>query len=448
MVWLTGWNRRKSKTINGSTSLQTDYQMKLTIYKGSGTDTATDIYLGTNVRDDFGDIRFTSSDGSTLLNYWIESYISATSAIIWVKISYITASPDSTTIYIYYDNVSATSASNENNTFNSGLRTRKISSTILLSHLNNDYISEIGSITGHGAAFVDSYDPSSYKAANIVKSSAQGIGTNILRTVPFTWEGLIKFSTLTNDQYIFSNSYASSGGGLLLTSTNQLKMVRAGIGYSSGYIVSMGTWYHVAISHNGTTMKLYIDDLLTYNPDNPTLRVSWTTGWTDSGSAWGVGCLRADYQSSTFDMNGAIDEVACYGEIRTTFPRRNYSYAEPTFSTTGVEEVLGGPICPSGLKYEGDTVHLSATPRDGIGPYYIEFRKNSNPIASYTGAPENIEITYDHILSNEDIRTAFSGTIDFSVYIEDSCPTGPQSCGEICTITIGCLAPVCNFTVV
>ncbi len=126
---------------------------------------------------------------------------------------------------------------------------------------------------------------------------------------------------------------------------------------------------------------------------------------------------------------------------------RKYASVEPTFSTTGIEEVSGAPICPSGLKYEGDTVHLSATPRDGIGPYYVEFRKNSNPIASYTGAPENIEITYDHILSNEDIRTAFSGTIDFSVYISDSCPTGAQSCGQICTIAIGCLAPVCNFTV-
>ena len=58
MGWLTGWNRRKSK-INGTTegsSPQTNYQMKLTVHKYPGTDTTTDIYLGTNIRDDLGNV--------------------------------------------------------------------------------------------------------------------------------------------------------------------------------------------------------------------------------------------------------------------------------------------------------------------------------------------------------------------------------------------------------
>ena len=63
MVWLTPWNRRKPITIEGTTAcLQTDYQMKFTIHKGSGYDTGSDIYLGLHVRDDFGDVRFTASD--------------------------------------------------------------------------------------------------------------------------------------------------------------------------------------------------------------------------------------------------------------------------------------------------------------------------------------------------------------------------------------------------
>ena len=91
--------------------------MKLTVHKATGTDIPTDIYLSTNVKDDFSDLRFTSSDGSTLLNYWIESYISATSAIVWIKIPSIPISPCTATIYVYYNNSGASPSSNGTNTF-------------------------------------------------------------------------------------------------------------------------------------------------------------------------------------------------------------------------------------------------------------------------------------------------------------------------------------------
>jgi hypothetical protein len=112
--------------------------------------------------------------------------------------------------------------------------------------------------------------------------------------------------------------------------------------------------------------------------------------------------------------------------------------------------------CPSGLKYSGNTITLKATPKDGIGPYYVVFRKNGvtidpsrlggldNPIIN---APENTEITRIYTLNDADIAGATTGTIDFSVYMEDSCPTGSRTCAQTCTITIGCLAPICNFVV-
>lgn len=114
------------------------------------------------------------------------------------------------------------------------------------------------------------------------------------------------------------------------------------------------------------------------------------------------------------------------------------------------------PTCPTTPKYSGETVTLSATPKDGIGPYYVVFRKNgitigpsrlgdlSNPILS---APENILITRVYTLDDLDISSAPTGTIDFSVYITDSCPTGAKTCTDVCTITIGCIAPICNFIV-
>jgi len=125
-----------------------------------------------------------------------------------------------------------------------------------------------------------------------------------------------------------------------------------------------------------------------------------------------------------------------------------------------VVQAPGAPEPPTGctatVKYEGNTVTLQATPRNGTGPYYVEFRKNdvalpgNDPLGRpYTipSATEDTQLTRTYVLTNEDIRTASTGTIDFSVYISDSCPTGAKTCESICTVNIGCLAPVCNFTV-
>lgn len=108
--WLSGWQYRRAITITNSASTSlTDYQVKITI------DTASLISAG-KMRSDGGDIRFTSSDGTTLLSYWIESGINTASTVIWVKVPSIPAS-SSTTIYIYYGNPSATSQSSGANTF-------------------------------------------------------------------------------------------------------------------------------------------------------------------------------------------------------------------------------------------------------------------------------------------------------------------------------------------
>lgn len=50
-------------TVN-SPSTQTAYPVTVTVHNTTGTNTATDIYLGSNVRSDWGDIRFRKSDGT------------------------------------------------------------------------------------------------------------------------------------------------------------------------------------------------------------------------------------------------------------------------------------------------------------------------------------------------------------------------------------------------
>ena len=116
MGWYNAsWLHRKSHVIIGSSGAGTNYQIQIIVHKGAGIDGGNDVYLGGNCLDNFGDIRFTADDGITLLDYWIESYVSGTSAVIWVEVSANLGTDE--TIYIYYDNSGATTTSNGDDTF-------------------------------------------------------------------------------------------------------------------------------------------------------------------------------------------------------------------------------------------------------------------------------------------------------------------------------------------
>ena len=114
--WLTGWQYRKSHTINPATGAGTGYQIKITVYYGAGTDNGANVYLNSHGRTDFGDLRFTASDSVTPLSYWMENQVNSNYAVFWVKITDdLSTSP--ATIYIYYGNPTATTTSNGATTF-------------------------------------------------------------------------------------------------------------------------------------------------------------------------------------------------------------------------------------------------------------------------------------------------------------------------------------------
>ncbi|MBU7038462.1 MAG: DUF2341 domain-containing protein [Theionarchaea archaeon] len=93
-------------------NFSSNYQYKITVHKGGGTDDATNVYLNNHCQDDFDDIRFRASDKTTELDHYRESYTSGSSAVFWVELP-----SSSQTIYILYGNDSASSASNGENTF-------------------------------------------------------------------------------------------------------------------------------------------------------------------------------------------------------------------------------------------------------------------------------------------------------------------------------------------
>jgi hypothetical protein len=114
--WLTGWGYRKSHVVNSATGAGTNYQVKVVVHYGTGTDSGQDVYLNSHSRTDFGDVRFTRSDGTTLLDYWIESYTASNNAVFWVEVA-DDLSTNPVTIYVYYGKSDATTTSNGDATF-------------------------------------------------------------------------------------------------------------------------------------------------------------------------------------------------------------------------------------------------------------------------------------------------------------------------------------------
>ncbi|MFH1421804.1 MAG: DUF2341 domain-containing protein [Planctomycetota bacterium] len=104
--WNQNWKYRKPVEItNNSTENLSDHQVKMQVD-----------YIAGGLNSDFSDLRFTDIVGNPLF-YWIESYVASTSAVVWVKIPSIAASGD-VTIWMYYGNSVASSASDKNSTMN------------------------------------------------------------------------------------------------------------------------------------------------------------------------------------------------------------------------------------------------------------------------------------------------------------------------------------------
>ena len=107
MTWLTGWGLRKSHVINYAAGTGTLYPVKIIVHKAVGADSGADVYLGTHVRDDFKDVRFTDDDGSTVLDCFMETFTSGSVATFWVEVADDLTSVNRT-IYIYYDKAAET----------------------------------------------------------------------------------------------------------------------------------------------------------------------------------------------------------------------------------------------------------------------------------------------------------------------------------------------------
>ena len=100
---LTGWTYRQPITILNTNAMPAvNYQLRIKI-ENTNTDFWTNHYSPSGM-----DVRFTDTDGSSLLKYWQQAFDDdADTAVFWVKIPNIPAG-GSKTIYLYYGNSDVT----------------------------------------------------------------------------------------------------------------------------------------------------------------------------------------------------------------------------------------------------------------------------------------------------------------------------------------------------
>jgi len=138
--------------------------------------------------DNFGDIRFTASDGATPLNYWMQSVSVGNQATFLVQDPDDLGSSNST-IYIYYGNSGATTTSNGANTF-----------------LFFDNFSADGSIDWMNTWQSSAQNLYSLSGGNLVCSQASG-GSSLIETQAsfsggFCAEALIKETSSSGQAYL------------------------------------------------------------------------------------------------------------------------------------------------------------------------------------------------------------------------------------------------------
>ena len=106
MAWLSGWDKRKEITLTGGASgAQTDFQLSLSVTYDS------------DMLSNFDDLRFTQSDGTTLIDAWCEVKVDDTSATIWVEFPSTPANTVEQIYYMYYGKSDAASNWNGSATF-------------------------------------------------------------------------------------------------------------------------------------------------------------------------------------------------------------------------------------------------------------------------------------------------------------------------------------------
>jgi hypothetical protein len=341
MAFLTGYTKRKKITIDDTKvdATLTDFPVRVFL------DADSDIGAVSNA-DGF-DIRFTSSDGETLLKYEREDFaISGGEATgnFWVKVPSVSSSAD-TEIYIYYRAEDTADGADPTNVWDSNFKARYsmkdlTTSTIEDSTSNsidgtkkgaNEPLEVAGQI-GEGQQFDRSNDTISIGSVSSF-SFVQNTGV-------FTLGFLAKFSNNTSNHTLTGNRAGGSQKGFFFAYNNiGTKALRIIIGKgadpdvidssTSSNAITDTNWHYISVKGNGSNITFYVDAT--------EISGSGTIGTKSTGDSTNVLQIGSNALFNYF--GGLMDEVRISDIERSAqWIKADYNSCFNTLLSLGAEE--------------------------------------------------------------------------------------------------------------
>ena len=293
--WDSNWNFRKEITIDHTKVAGdlTDFPILIHI---------TDSNLSTKAQPDGDDIKFTSETG-TELSHEIEQYTPG-ELTAWVKIPYLSSTTD-TNIYMYYGNPTASNQENIEGTWDNNYlavhHLEETSGTIYDSTINNNDGTPYGNLNQDYTGKIDGAD------------YFDGTDDRIILPQIYTTETQFTIETWIYPQkgdIYFISQWTNSNGAFLRVGTAQNRVDwyigAAPLGSGSITGITLNTWYHIVLTYDGSTAKIY------RNAGTPNSKTCPPTTWPTGGTHIGDRFINGRY------FLGSIDEVRFSNIARTS----------------------------------------------------------------------------------------------------------------------------------
>ena len=335
MAWLSGYSYRKSIQLSRASGAVSNYQMKLLLGESSGA-IGEDVDCGGHCLSTFNDIRFTTSDGTTMLDYWIESVTGTTPnqlATIWIEFDSI--GTGATTFYMYYGNSSAAAVSSGSNTF------------LYFQDFNSLTDGDLnGQDSWSGSANFDVQTSVKYEGAKAVEVATGGIAINISRAISVTsYNMFIQAHIYATDASLsypiafYAREGSSSINGVCIYAS-KIQVLNSVPAWQDVDSASSTTWYKVKLAFDSAnTFKVWINDVLKSPASNANM--------TNVSSAID-GIMLEQYADTT--SIGYVDEILVGQYLATEPAWGTWSAAE--------QELEGGTTESASVTDSMDALHL------------------------------------------------------------------------------------------
>lgn len=288
-------------------------------------------------QDSGQDIRFTDSDGTTLLPYEIEKWDETGDSFVWVKVPQIDASSNTDYIYMYYGNSSATDGQSATDVWDSNY--------VMIQHLKDLTASTTNDSTSNNNDGTKKAIDEPIETSGKIGKGQNFDGSNDYVKMAHS-SSLLPNDELTVSAWIYSNTYEADWGMIAVKAETdiapwqlrfngtsrapQLCINSGGTRATSNLALTNGNWYFVVGTYNknlpDANIKIYINGV---QKGATTYKVAMS----------GTNSVYIGARGDGYYFNGLIDEVRISNTAHSAaWIAASYKSETDAFNTFGSEE--------------------------------------------------------------------------------------------------------------